>query len=79
MFALYFSLDFFQEDFVRVRKQDLDKLSTEVMQLREFLPRVMNRGLVEKLQKARTAQTSTLLVKHHLSQLTCVNNNYSYN
>ncbi|XP_062236704.1 heat shock factor 2-binding protein isoform X2 [Platichthys flesus] len=46
-----------KDDFVRVRKRDLDKLTTEVMQLREFLPRVLNRGLVEKLHKARTAQT----------------------
>ncbi|XP_053272791.1 heat shock factor 2-binding protein [Pleuronectes platessa] len=46
-----------KDDFVRVRKRDLDKLTTEVMQLREFLPRVLNRGLVEKLQKAQTAQT----------------------
>ncbi|XP_035533923.1 heat shock factor 2-binding protein [Morone saxatilis] len=48
-----------QEGFVRVRKRDLDKLTTEVMQLREFLPRVLNRDLIEMLHKARAAQTNT--------------------
>ncbi|XP_056883390.1 heat shock factor 2-binding protein isoform X4 [Takifugu flavidus] len=46
-----------QDDFVRVRKSDLDKLTTEVMQLREFLPRVLNRDFSEVLHKARAAQT----------------------
>ncbi|XP_003966421.2 heat shock factor 2-binding protein isoform X2 [Takifugu rubripes] len=46
-----------QADFVRVRKSDLDKLTTEVMQLREFLPRVLNRDFSEVLHKARAAQT----------------------
>ncbi|XP_051283256.1 heat shock factor 2-binding protein [Dicentrarchus labrax] len=53
-----------QDGFVRVRKQDLDKLTTEVMQLREFLPRVLNRDLIEMLHKARAAQTR----KEHLAQ-----------
>uniref|UniRef100_UPI0037E93790 heat shock factor 2-binding protein n=1 Tax=Semicossyphus pulcher TaxID=241346 RepID=UPI0037E93790 len=43
--------------FVRVRKRDLDKLTTEVMQLREFLPRVLNGDLIEMLHKARAANT----------------------
>ncbi|KAK1876579.1 Heat shock factor 2-binding protein [Dissostichus eleginoides] len=49
-----------QDVFVRVRKSDLEKLTTEVMQLREFLPRVLNRDLIEMLHKARRAQTSRL-------------------
>lgn len=51
-----------QDDFVRVRKKDLDKLTTEVMQLREFLPRVLNRDLIEALHKARAAQTSIYII-----------------
>ena len=47
-----------QDDFVRVRKKDLDKLTTEVMQLKEFLPRVLNRDLFEAIHKARATQTS---------------------
>lgn len=51
-----------QDDYVRVRKQDLDKLTTEVMQLREFLPRVLNRDLIEALRKVRAAQTSISII-----------------
>ncbi|XP_044043864.1 heat shock factor 2-binding protein isoform X2 [Siniperca chuatsi] len=46
-----------KDGFVRVRKRDLEKLTTEVMQLREFLPRVLNGDLIEMLHKARAAQT----------------------
>uniref|UniRef100_A0A3B5AEA5 Heat shock transcription factor 2 binding protein n=1 Tax=Stegastes partitus TaxID=144197 RepID=A0A3B5AEA5_9TELE len=49
------------DSFVRVRKRDLEKLTTEVMQLREFLPRVLNGELIQMLQKART-------MKEHLVQ-----------
>ncbi|TDG96357.1 hypothetical protein EPR50_G00239390 [Perca flavescens] len=53
-----------QDGFVRVRRSDLEKLTTEVMQLREFLPRVLNGDLIEMLHKARAAQT----MKEHLAQ-----------
>nr|XP_020441714.1 heat shock factor 2-binding protein isoform X3 [Monopterus albus] len=49
---------------VVVRKRDLEKLTTEVMQLREFLPRVLNGHLIQMLYKARTAQR----MKEHLVQ-----------
>ncbi|XP_057678592.1 heat shock factor 2-binding protein isoform X2 [Corythoichthys intestinalis] len=52
------------DGFVRVRKRDLEKLTTEVMQLREFLPRVVNRNLIDRLHKTRVTQT----VKEHLTQ-----------
>lgn len=58
----YIYIFMLQGDFVRVRKKDLDKLTTEVMQLREFLPRVLNRDLIEALHKARTAQTSIYII-----------------
>uniref|UniRef100_A0A8C2Z268 Heat shock transcription factor 2 binding protein n=1 Tax=Cyclopterus lumpus TaxID=8103 RepID=A0A8C2Z268_CYCLU len=35
----------------RVKKSDLEKLTTEVMQLRDFLPRVLNGDLIEMLYK----------------------------
>uniref|UniRef100_A0AAY4DZ95 Heat shock factor 2-binding protein n=1 Tax=Denticeps clupeoides TaxID=299321 RepID=A0AAY4DZ95_9TELE len=41
-----------RDSFVRVRKRDLEKLSTEVMQLRDFLHRVLNGSLIETLHKA---------------------------
>ncbi|KAM9328432.1 heat shock factor 2-binding protein [Pholidichthys leucotaenia] len=46
-----------KDGFVRVKKRDLEKLTTEVMQLREFIPRVLNGDLIEMLHRARTAQT----------------------
>nr|XP_029137640.1 heat shock factor 2-binding protein-like isoform X1 [Labrus bergylta] len=55
--SLVLGLQGAQDSFVRVRKSDLDKLTTEVMQLREFLPRVLNRDLMEMLHKARAAHT----------------------
>lgn len=53
--------------FVRVRKRDLDKLTTEVMQLREFLPKVLNGDLIEMLNKAKAAQTMTAM-KEQMAQ-----------
>lgn len=49
-----------------MRKRDLEKLTTEVMQLRELLPRVLNWDLVEILHKA---QTSMIQSHFTLSQL----------
>ncbi|XP_071320123.1 heat shock factor 2-binding protein isoform X4 [Trachinotus anak] len=46
-----------KDAFVRVRKRDLERLTTEVMQLRDFLPRVLNLDLTEMLHQARTAET----------------------
>ncbi|XP_027012060.1 heat shock factor 2-binding protein isoform X2 [Tachysurus fulvidraco] len=40
--------------FVRVRKRDLERLCTEVMQLREFLPKVINGDFLDALNKARS-------------------------
>ncbi|GAB1300850.1 Heat shock factor 2-binding protein [Apodemus speciosus] len=31
-----------KDEFVKVRKKDLERLTTEVMQLRDFLPRILN-------------------------------------
>ncbi|XP_045908943.1 heat shock factor 2-binding protein isoform X1 [Micropterus dolomieu] len=63
-----------QDEFVRVRKRDLEKLTTEVMQLREFLPRVLNGDLIEMLHKARAAQTmrERLAVEQEQLQQECL-------
>ncbi|KAK3530485.1 hypothetical protein QTP86_024395 [Hemibagrus guttatus] len=42
--------------FVRVQKRDLEKLCTEVMQLREFLPKVINGDFLDALNKARSLE-----------------------
>ncbi|XP_036807567.1 heat shock factor 2-binding protein [Oncorhynchus mykiss] len=46
-----------RDGLVQIRKRDLERLTTEVMQLREFLPKVVNGDLIEMLQKARAAET----------------------
>ena len=38
----------------------MEKLTTEVMQLKEFLPKVLNRDLIETVAKARAAQAGML-------------------
>ncbi|MCI4393685.1 hypothetical protein PGIGA_G00160440 [Pangasianodon gigas] len=43
--------------FVRVQKRDLERLCTEVMQLREFLPKVINGDFLDALHKARSLDT----------------------
>ncbi|XP_029372394.1 heat shock factor 2-binding protein isoform X2 [Echeneis naucrates] len=53
-----------KEVFVRVRKRDLEKLTTEVMQLRDFLPRILNTGLVQMVYQVRATET----VKEQLMQ-----------
>ncbi|GAA6107163.1 heat shock factor 2-binding protein isoform X2 [Tachysurus ichikawai] len=42
--------------FVRVRKRDMERLCTEVMQLREFLPKVINGDFLDALNKARSLE-----------------------
>uniref|UniRef100_A0A3Q0SLV7 Heat shock transcription factor 2 binding protein n=1 Tax=Amphilophus citrinellus TaxID=61819 RepID=A0A3Q0SLV7_AMPCI len=43
-----------------VRQRDLQRLTTEVMQLQDFLPRVLNADLIEMVHRGRTAQTGRL-------------------
>ncbi|XP_059896509.1 heat shock factor 2-binding protein isoform X2 [Gadus macrocephalus] len=52
-----------KEVFVKVGRGDLDRLTTEVMQLREFLPRMVN-DLVDTLHKT----SNTERVSDHVSQ-----------
>uniref|UniRef100_A0A665T1Q9 Heat shock transcription factor 2 binding protein n=1 Tax=Echeneis naucrates TaxID=173247 RepID=A0A665T1Q9_ECHNA len=55
------------EVFVRVRKRDLEKLTTEVMQLRDFLPRILNTGLVQMVyQQLMQEQVKLRLECQHL-------------
>lgn len=50
-------LSFHQDGFIKVRKRDLERLTTEVMQLGEFLPRVLTGDLTETLRRALTTLT----------------------
>ncbi|XP_062383766.1 heat shock factor 2-binding protein isoform X2 [Sardina pilchardus] len=46
-----------RDGYVSIRKRDMEKLTTEVMQLREFLPKVINGDLLDSLHKARQIET----------------------
>ena len=37
--------------FVKVRKKDLERLTTEVVHTQGFLPRILNREVLESFQK----------------------------
>ncbi|MEE6516559.1 hypothetical protein FKM82_026126, partial [Ascaphus truei] len=37
--------------FIRIRRRDLERLTTEVMQMRDFLPRILSAELVENMQR----------------------------
>ncbi|TNN42939.1 Heat shock factor 2-binding protein [Liparis tanakae] len=58
-----------QGGFVRVRKSDLEKLTTEVMQLRDFLPRVLNGDLIHMLHTARAAHTASQTLESFVMSL----------
>ncbi|XP_075999915.1 heat shock factor 2-binding protein [Genypterus blacodes] len=58
-----------KDGFVKVRKRDLEKLTTEVMQLREFLPKVLNRDLREMLLKAGARESRMVHVVKEQEQL----------
>lgn len=47
-----------KEEFVKVRKKDLERLTTEVMQIRDFLPRILNGELLESFQKLKIVEKS---------------------
>ncbi|KAM5126233.1 heat shock factor 2-binding protein, partial [Mantella aurantiaca] len=45
-------------EFVVVRRRDLDRLVTEVMQMRDFLPQIINSDLVENLQRLEETESA---------------------
>ncbi|XP_076579111.1 heat shock factor 2-binding protein [Chaetodon auriga] len=53
-----------EDGFVRVRESDLERLTTEIMQLRDLLPKVLNGNLIETLRQAQVAQT----MREHLAR-----------
>lgn len=47
-----------KEDFVKVRRSDLERLTTEVMQLRDFLPKILNGDILWTFQKLDAVESS---------------------
>lgn len=47
-----------KEEFVKVRRRDLERLTTEVMQLRDFLPKIVNGDILRTFQKLNAIESS---------------------
>ncbi|XP_069328343.1 heat shock factor 2-binding protein [Eulemur rufifrons] len=58
-----------KEEFVKVRKKDLERLTTEVMQIRDFLPRILNGEVLESFQKLKIVETNLERKEQELEQL----------
>ncbi|CAM5079155.1 unnamed protein product [Eretmochelys imbricata] len=58
-----------KEEFVKVRKRDLERLTTEVMQLRDFLPRILNGDVLESFQKLDVIETNMEKREQELEQV----------
>ncbi|XP_024614133.1 heat shock factor 2-binding protein [Neophocaena asiaeorientalis asiaeorientalis] len=58
-----------KEEFVKVRKKDLERLTTEVMQIRDFLPRILNGEVLESFQKLKTVEKNLERKEQELEQL----------
>ncbi|XP_040515679.1 heat shock factor 2-binding protein isoform X9 [Gallus gallus] len=57
------------EDFVQVRRRDLERLTTEVMQLRDFLPKVLDGDIVWTFQKLDAIESSMEKKEEEIEQL----------
>ncbi|XP_044892468.1 heat shock factor 2-binding protein isoform X4 [Felis catus] len=58
-----------KEEFVKVRKKDLERLTTEVMQIRDFLPRILNGEVLESFQKLKIVEKNLERKEQALEQL----------
>ncbi|OCT93542.1 heat shock factor 2-binding protein [Xenopus laevis] len=45
-------------EFIRIRRRDLERLTTEVMQMKDFLPKILNPDLVETVQRLEQAENA---------------------
>nr|XP_027785047.1 heat shock factor 2-binding protein isoform X3 [Marmota flaviventris] len=58
-----------KEEFVKVRKKDLERLTTEVMQIRDFLPRILSGEVLESFQKLKIVEKNLERKEQELEQL----------
>ncbi|XP_005360346.1 heat shock factor 2-binding protein [Microtus ochrogaster] len=58
-----------KEEYVKVRRKDLEQLTTEVMQMRDFLPRLLNAELTESLQSLKSVEKNLEKREQELEQL----------
>lgn len=57
-FYFFFQKAETKEEFVKVRRRDLERLTTEVMQLRDFLPKIVNGDILGTFQKLDAIESS---------------------
>ncbi|XP_074459149.1 heat shock factor 2-binding protein isoform X2 [Larus michahellis] len=58
-----------KEDFVKVRRRDLERLTTEVMQLRDFLPKIINGDILGTFQKLDAMESNMEKKEEEIEQL----------
>ncbi|NXN98466.1 HSF2B protein, partial [Rhinopomastus cyanomelas] len=58
-----------KDEFVKVRKRDLERLTTEVMQLRDFLPKIINGDVLGAFQKLYAVESDIERKEEELEQL----------
>uniref|UniRef100_A0A8C5JFT7 Heat shock transcription factor 2 binding protein n=1 Tax=Junco hyemalis TaxID=40217 RepID=A0A8C5JFT7_JUNHY len=58
-----------KEEFVKVRRRDLERLTTEVMQLRDFLPKIVNGDILGTFQKLDAIESSLEKKEDEIEQL----------
>ncbi|CAN2387809.1 Heat shock factor 2-binding protein [Pristimantis euphronides] len=47
-----------EAEFLLVRRRDLERLTTEVMQIKEFLPKILNQDLLDSIQRLDVAKSA---------------------
>ncbi|XP_004602551.2 heat shock factor 2-binding protein isoform X2 [Sorex araneus] len=58
-----------REEFVKVRKKDLERLTTEVMQIRDFLPRILSGEVLETARRLQALERKLERKEQELEQL----------
>ncbi|KAM6099568.1 heat shock factor 2-binding protein isoform 3-T3 [Theristicus caerulescens] len=58
-----------KEEFVKVRRRDLERLTTEVMQLRDFLPKIVNGDILATFQKLDAIESNMEKKEEEIEQL----------
>ncbi|KAM7066613.1 heat shock factor 2-binding protein isoform 2-T2 [Acridotheres tristis] len=58
-----------KEEFVKVKRRDLERLTTEVMQLRDFLPKIVNGDILGTFQKLDAIESNLEKKEEEIEQL----------
>ncbi|KAM7129503.1 LOW QUALITY PROTEIN: heat shock factor 2-binding protein [Ciconia maguari] len=58
-----------KEEFVKIKRRDLERLTTEVMQLRDFLPKIVNGDILGTFQKLDAIESNMEKKEEEIEQL----------